>query len=237
MVPIAITSKQEFDHDKFRDHLLKICKKHKKQQRALAFAFIVYDLEDYTIHQILKNKDYWSALDKISGRHLSVFYINSRDTYYKERQRQIHAEEVRKRQKRMGKNYIGFLTAIPLKPTPLDNAMRFVEKEFQFDETLKHPFVLFFQTDGEEILDYFIVTLKQEKLEDAFLELRSHIKNSVKALEKVSPENYKNHQEIFNLIRKGIEEGKFYDFVNRKIVPKIGIGTIISLIGIIAHYY
>jgi hypothetical protein len=236
MVPIVINSKRKFDDDTFRDFLLEICKKHKEQQRALAFAFIVYDFDNYTIQQALKNKDYWSTLDKISGRHLSVFYINSQDSYYKRRQEEIYDEEVRKRNQNIRNGYISFLVPITPNPTPLDNAIGFIKKEFRLNENLEPPFVLFFQTDGEDILDYFIVTLKQERLEDAFLELRAHIKNSVKALEKVLPENYKNHQEIFNLIRGGIKDGKFYDFVKREMVSKIGLGTIISLIQTIAGH-
>lgn len=86
---------------------------------------------------------------------------------------------------------------------------------------LKHPFVLLFQTDGEDTSDFFVVALKQDKLEEAFLELRDHIKNAVDSLSKVKPEYFKNHQEIFDLIKDGVGNGKFYDFVRKKITSKI----------------
>ncbi|HPB85804.1 MAG TPA: hypothetical protein PLR63_08480, partial [Paludibacteraceae bacterium] len=89
--------------------------------------------------------------------------------------------------------------------------------------------------NDDNISDSFIVGLKQDRFEDAFLELRDHIKNAVESLNKVLPENYKNHQEIFNLIKSGVKSGKFYDFVNKKVKPILrGIETIISLVNLIA---
>lgn len=224
MVPIVINSGNQFDEESFKDYLLNLCKQHKAEQRALAFAFIVYDFDDHTINQIIKKEDYWNSLDKISGKFLSVFYINSQDSYYKRRQQEINSK----------KGYISLLVPITLKPTPLDNVIGFVKKEFDLEDNLKHPFVLFFQTDGEDISDFFVVALKQDKLEEAFLELRDHIKKAVDSLSKVKPEYFKNHQEIFNLIKDGVGNGKFYDFVRKKITSKIGIGTIISIIKLIA---
>lgn len=235
MVPIAIKDNKKFDEVEFKEYLLDLCEQQKKHKKALAFAFIVYDFDDQSITQILKNKDYWTNLDIVSGKFLSIFYINSQDSYYKRRQRQIYNEEQR-RQERGSQIGFSFLIPISLKPTPLDNAIGFLKKEFDLDDNLKHPFVLFFQTDGSDISDSFIVSLKQEKLEESFFELRDHIKNAVESLSNVKSEYFNNHQEIFNLIRSGVEGGKFNDFVKKKVVSKLGIGTIISLIKLIAGY-
>ena len=73
MVPLYITTKdKEFGHEDFVDYLTDLCRQHKEQGRALAFAFLAYDFEDNTITQMLKNKDYWATLDKISGKYLSA---------------------------------------------------------------------------------------------------------------------------------------------------------------------
>jgi hypothetical protein len=240
MVPIALKADKQFDEEEFKEHLLKLCNHHKKQKRALAFAFIVYDFDDQAINQILKHKDYWSNLDKISGKFLSVFYINSRDSYYKMRQKQIYNEEIQAAINSRESNICfrirntHFLIPLTPKPTPLDNAIGFIKKEFKLDDNLKHPFVLFFQTDGEDISDFFIVTLKQEKLEEAFFELRDHIKNAVDSLSEVKPEYIDNYQEIFDLIRSGVKDAKFNDFVKKKVVPKLSIREIISLIKLIS---
>lgn len=230
MVPIAITSDKQFDEEGFRNYLTDLCRKHKKEKRALAFAFLVYDFEDNTIQQILENPKYWTALDKISGRFLSVFYINSQDNYYKKRQKQIFTEEKRQQQSVSQKGYMQFLTPITLKATPLEKSIYFLKKEFGLDDNLKHPFILFFQTDGEELLDYFVVALQQEKLEEAFLELKSQIKTAVDSVSKVTPDNFKNHKEIFNLIKLRVEGENSRNFIKTKVISKIGIGSIISFV-------
>lgn len=231
MVPIAINKDQKFDYESFENYLIGVCKDHKSTGRALAFAFIVYDFDDYTITDILEKKSYWSSLDKISGKTLSVFYINSKDSYYARRQEQIYQDELEQFNRSIKRGELCRMVPVTRKPTPIDNAIGVIKKEFGLEENIKTPFVLFFQVDNDgNISDSFIVSLKQDKLEDAFLELRAHIKNAVESLGEVLPENYKNHQEIFNLLKIGVQEGIFYDSVKNKIISKLGIGSIISFI-------
>jgi len=234
MIPIVANKEHSFDAESFESYIMETTKMHKEQGRALAFAFIIYDFDNHTINQILKKEDYWSSLDKISGRNLSVFYINSQSDYYKRRQNEIFQEELRQREINSRKGYMSFLVPITKKNTPLDNAVGLIKTEFNIQDDIKLPAVLFFQTNEEAISDSFIITLKEEKLEDAFLELRDHIKNAVDSLSKVKEEYYGNHQDIFNLIRNGVEGGKFNKFVKKKITSKIGIGIIISLVKMIA---
>ena len=39
------------------DEILDICKQHKEEKRALAFAFLIYDFKDAAIHKVLKDED------------------------------------------------------------------------------------------------------------------------------------------------------------------------------------
>lgn len=126
------------------------------------------------------------------------------------------------------------MVPITLKSTPLDKSVKFLKSEFKLEENLEHPFVLFFQTDGEVILDYFAVALKQEKLEDAFIELKRQIESAVESMAKVTPDNFKNHQEIFNLIESGVKSNNIGHFIKTKVIPKIGIGSITSFIKLIS---
>lgn len=217
MIPIAYNENQGIDGNDFGNYLIQMCKQHRSQGKALAFAFIVYDFENHTIPDILKKRSYWNALHKISGNKLGVFYINSQDSYYKKRQNEIYKDELQKRKKNSQGGTLSFLIPITKKPIPIDNAIDFLKSEFQIDENIKTPFVLFFQLDNEDNLsDYFIVQLKKDKLEDAFLELKTHIKNAVNSLDKVSPENYENHQEIFELIKGELESSQLNRFIAKK---------------------
>jgi hypothetical protein len=236
MVPIVINDNQSFDDNSFKDYLLNICQTHKDQQRALAFAFIVYDFDDYTITQILQDKNYWTTLDKLSGQYLSVFYVNSQNEHYKRRQQEIYLEERNRQAENARKGIVSFFVPLMLKATPLDKTIALIKKDFEITDEIKHPLVIFFQSDGEEILDYFLVSLKQEKLEDAFLELKSLLKNAIEGIKRVTPDNFENHQEIFDLLKSEVKSGKLYNFINKKIVAKLGIGTIISLVKTIAGH-
>lgn len=228
-----MNSNREFTQETFREYLINLCKDRHRSKRALSFAFLVYDFEDHTIREILKKEEYWTALDKISGHFLSIFYINSKDSYYKRRQREIFFEEKRQQEHPSISGLTEFLVPIKPRSTPLDKTIEFLRKEFNIEERIKHPFVIFFQTDGDNIIDYFIVALKQDKVEDAFLELKRQISNAVDSLSEVKSKYSGNRQEIFELIRNGVQGGNYWEYINKKILSKIGIGTIISLIKII----
>lgn len=236
MVPIVVSKDQRFDDDSFKDYILKICKTHKNEQRALAFAFIVYDFDDYTITKILEDKKYWSVLDRLSEQYLSVFYVNSQDEYYTRRQQEIYYEEKQRRAENARKGYISYFVPLSLRATPLDKTIELIKSDFQIDENINHPFVLFFQTQGDTIIDNFIISLKQERVEDAFLELKAHLKHAVEGIKKVTPDNFENHQEIFDLLKGEVKSGEFYDFVSKKVISKLSIGTIISLVKTLAGH-
>lgn len=236
MVPIVISDNNYFDDKSFMQFLLQICETHKNEQRALAFAFIVYDFEDYTINKMLQDKNYWTVLDKLSSSYLSVFYVNSQNEYYKRRQNEIYMEEKKTQDEDLKKGNMSFFVPIKLKSTPLDKTIALIKNDFKIEEDLNHPLVLFFQSDGETIIDYFMVSLKQEKTEDAFLELKSILKNAVDGIKKVTPENFENHKEIFDLMKGQVQSGKLYNFISNKIAPKLGIGIILSIVRTIAGH-
>lgn len=231
MIPIAINENQKFDYKSFKEYLVCICKEHRYAGRALAFAFIVYDFEDYTITEILQKKNYWTSLDKISGKTLSIFYINSNDSYYNKRQEEIYQEELKQFDRSIKRGEMSYMVPVARGVTPVDNAIGIIKEGLGIEENIKTPFVLFFQVGKEDnISDSLLVNLKRDKLEDAFLELRDHIKNAVESLSEVLPENNRNHQEIFNLLKTGIKGGISGHSM------RLGIEVIISFVKHISGY-
>lgn len=234
MVPIVFNSHKNFDDESLRDHLMKLCNDHHEAKRALVFAFLVYDFEDNTVSQILENHHYWSALDKISGQFLSVFYINSRISYFTKRQREIQLE------RRAGTDFASrrglnqMLVPINISDSVLEKSNDYFKKEFAFEENLQHPFILFFQVDGELIIDYFVVSLKQDRLEEAFLELKRQITNAVAALKRITPENYNNHKEIFEQVKLSVQGANMHHYIKTKIIPKLNIKTLLSFIRVLS---
>ena len=54
-----------------------ICAEHLRTERAASFAFIFYDFKDEYIRQILADQGVFAKLDRLTGRKMSLFYLNA----------------------------------------------------------------------------------------------------------------------------------------------------------------
>ncbi len=202
MYPIQ-NSKEGFDETKFKDELLNICREHFVEGRALAFAFIVYRLSDPHINKILDDSHYFAALDEISGKKLTIFYIDN----------SLFAKPKQKLEQPISNDlYMKFLISLPGNLTSGNSSIINV---IGLESEIDSPFVVFFQVDGTKIMDHIVVKLDQEQVETSFLELKNLITRAVSSISEVSSKNYENKQEIFNLIETTITQYK-----NLKIITK-----------------
>jgi len=79
MIPIYEQGKGEgigYGFDDFLRRFVDICEEHKRDQRARAFAFILYDFENAAIRKVLKLQGGFARLDRLSGHDLSIFYLH-----------------------------------------------------------------------------------------------------------------------------------------------------------------
>jgi len=82
MVPIEEKGKSSgigYNYKPFLDRFIEICKNHLENKRSKSFAFIFYDFHNKEIRNILNSKSAFTHLDRLSGKELSVFYIDSKD--------------------------------------------------------------------------------------------------------------------------------------------------------------
>lgn len=79
MFPIFLNADDGMSFESFEDSFLKICKLHKVNGRALAFAFILYGNDQPHIFKILDDRFYWRALHERSGQYLTIFVIRQRE--------------------------------------------------------------------------------------------------------------------------------------------------------------
>jgi len=159
MYSIFLNSEDEgLDFNSFREKLIEICNSHRDANKALAFAFILYDFEDPQIHKVLNDKQYWLALNKISGEYLSVFSVN-----YKEE----------------GMKKTAFLTSFNYDDNPSTASNKLIEDYFGKGIEVNYPAILFFQVNEEKVIDALLVELREERIEEAFLELKQNIKTTV----------------------------------------------------------
>jgi len=118
----------------FKEKMIEICNTHRERNKALAFAFILYDFENPQISKVLKDTDYWIALNKISGEYLSVFSIN-----YK--------------LKDQGMDKIAHLSSFSFNDNPSDATNSLIEDYFGEDIEVNYPAILFFQVNEAAVLD------------------------------------------------------------------------------------
>ena len=74
------TTNEGYDINSFTECMISICNEHKKANRVLAFAFILYDFENPHLWKVLNDQVYWLALNEISGKYLTVFSLNYKVT-------------------------------------------------------------------------------------------------------------------------------------------------------------
>lgn len=204
MVPLKKVKEgfiEELNHDSFSTDIIDLCEKHKAEGRALAFAFLMFDFQNPQIVKIIEDKDYWNALHQLSGSHLSIFYINSKESHFGKDLNDSNIEEKRGLYEVDERHVI-----LPI-----------IKHYFELNYAVKLPSILFFQVADRMVIDYFLVNLEQEKIEDSFLELNGFIKEAVSNLEKIKKENYENSQPIFDAMKRGVNGKKFKTIMFKRI--------------------
>jgi len=200
MVPLKILIDGKINYiekNEFKGSIVELCERHEDKGRALAFAFLIYDFENPQIIKVLDDRDYWNALHQISGNLLSIYYIHSREQNFAEDLEE--ASPIEKRGLYKGTTEENYQIVVPM-----------LKNYFALDNYVKLPCVLFFQTNGQMVTDYFLVELKEGKIEESFLEIKSYIKAAVESLAMIEKENYSNSHGIFNNLKQsvGFEKNK-----------------------------
>jgi len=182
--------------DAFTKGIVDLCERHRKENRALAFAFLMYDFQNPQIFKILEDINYWNALNTISGEYLSVYYIHSPENTFGQDLSLHNAVEHR------------WLYPIDHR-MQLNRVTAMLRNYLAFDEHVRLPVILFFQVEGNLICDYFLIELFEDKMEESFLELKEYLSSAVNRLKMIAPENYGNVQAIFESMKHGVKHTKF----------------------------
>lgn len=177
-------SLQDFD-GKFRA----ICQSHIEEGRARAFAFILFDYGHPEVREVLANQKYWDALNRLSGRYLTVFSINL------ERE-----EALRSLSRERGRN--------PENELILDSVNDVLEKLFLTNLPSGRPRILFFQVHDGKILTPYVYDLRADSTQSAFQELQDALSNAVESVAKVQSELRKDSREVFELIKQSFSKRK-----------------------------
>src|SRR5271157_6144751 len=171
---------REISGEDFADNLLTFCNDLEKDQ-ILTFGFIIYDETTPEFRKILRDKDYWEALDRASGDKMMVFALSDkRETKYET------------------DNSIQFLTAFnQSRPSKTKSYSHILNEVFRNESLLVYPSILFFQVYQGEIYDVRFVPLKRGDVWNSMHEVQKLLESIAKVLTRITPENYGNRREIF----------------------------------------
>jgi hypothetical protein len=200
MYPIFINrNTQGLDFNEFIDTFFEICKNHQLDGRASAFAFIIYDFNNPHLYKILTDKDYWESLNRLSGNYLTIFSLFEQETKNK-----IDSNVYPK--------FIKLKFEAVKVETKKDISLSYKQiiETFFGSIEFKTPSILFFQVKDEIITDHFFVGLKENKIEEGFLELQQFVKESVKSIQQISPDNKENYSEIFKMLEISVNSAVWW---------------------------
>lgn len=209
---------EELDFESFSKRMIEICNDHRKQNRAMAFAFILYDFENPQVWKVLNDREYWLALNKISGNYLTVFSLNYRP---QTRSRPYHDE--------YGKSSY-MLTKIITEFNPSEGTNTLIDKYFGPNLKVSYPAILFFQVNSNEVVDSLLIELHEQQIEPAFLELRYYIQRAVNALKGIQQVNQANIKEIFDRLEREVRFARNLRRLNRVIKRAGSISELLSSI-------
>lgn len=183
MIPVFIhrqTVDQEigYQYHEFEKDFLSICERHYRAKRALAFAFVLYDLQNATVAKVLADKHYWNALDRRSGKFLTIYHIDTSKPEGKVVSRRFE--------------------------DPFQPATTIVKKHVSDTSFGYLPALMFFQVAENKVVDSLYIKLKEQEVESAFTELASYVSSAVDALKLIRKENRENRVEIFEQVKRNV---------------------------------
>lgn len=188
----------EFDGiESLERHILQKCKEHKEEKRAFAFALIVYDFYNPHINKILEDDKYFNALDYLSGKTLTIFYVNSD---YVNHQSNVAQQSNQIRLELSVEKVNGISNLSP----------KFLGEKLINSEYLPSPSIIFFNTSDYNITDYTIAKLRENEIEKGFNELLKIVGIAVDSLKNVQEDYRKNEKEVFNLLKQSINGSEFW---------------------------
>lgn len=211
----------------FYEKFIAICNEHRKENRAMVFAFILYDFQNPQLAKVLKDTDYWLSLNDLSGKYMTVFSIHYKPIV---RHKAGRGKDSESDSDGIIFTYSTFVTDYH---NPSESTNLLIEKYFGKGVEVKYPSVLFFQTDSEKIIDYTIIELDEKEIEQSFLELKTYIEKAVEALKLITDENKGNIQEIFNNVGgsvKGVRTRRVAAQKVKKITSLAELGS--SIVGL-----
>ncbi len=109
-----------------------------------------------------------------------------------------------------------YLTDISSFNNPSHESNDIIKKYFGDEIVAKYPAILFFQIQDGQVIDYTMIELEENLIEQSFLEIQGYINTAVEVMKNIDEDNRDNSKEIFDLVN--LQVG---DMRNRRTARKV----------------
>jgi len=157
-INVARLSISTLSTDDLRRYLIDLCAQ-SKQAGVVAFGCLIYDESTVELRKLLKDEDYWDALDKASGPSFEIFALRDEVKYGQESSGTIEMLTATShlRSRSQGYHFSALLNDY------------FGEKK----TTLVYPSFMLFLVEGNRVTHCRLIPLSRGGIHEAFLELQS----------------------------------------------------------------
>jgi hypothetical protein len=206
-----------YGFEDFQNRFLDICADHRASSRALAFAFLLFDIDTPEFMKMLRDPEYWDALHQISGRYLTVFALMADQPQYpydREYRSMVHVGAV---------------------SDPGKKVQLILKSYFGLDVRALLPAVMFFQVDEDRVSGYSFVQLGSNTVESAFNEIRHLLRDIADVLAKAESSSPQDGEVLFGAIKNRLRKRKAVHFVKdgKKVLASVKeIATLARMIGL-----
>lgn len=205
---------RSLEGEEFVSSIMTICDQLQKKHNILTFGFIIYDETTPQFRKLLRDKDYWEALDRVSGDKMMIFALSDTVDSISE-----------------GLGTIQFMTAFsPSRSNKTKSYSHLLNEVFDDEALLVYPSVLFFQVFEGNIYNYRLLPLRRDTIEESFSAVQKLFESIAKVLDQIAPENYQNCREIFELVKDDLLNQKYTMYILKG--PKV----LADFIGIVKNF-
>jgi len=185
--------------EQFEEYFETLCSEFQNNLDILTFGIIIYDETNPVIRKILRDSDYWSALDKASGEKMIIFSIK---------------DSVVPLPVAIKQSEKPFMVSFPQTDKDLTNSYSMlIKKIFGSKIPISYPSVLFFQIMNSNILDYLLVPLVQRNVWNSANSIQELFISVSDILNNIIEECYENRAEIFQLVKNELKRQKINSFI------------------------
>jgi hypothetical protein len=213
MIPIYLHGREGhrgYMFSDFSQNLMKICEEHQADNRACAFALIVYDMRKPWVNRVLDDPEFFIALDRVSGDTLSVFSIFDgllRGHQWNHDEALRTADDIETRSQEMLDRYFGL-------------------------SALRSPAVLFFQVLESKVDRYVSFELSAKSKDEAFDELRQILDACAKSMRDSVGKAVRDPNLAFDRLQKEIVQRKARRTIASVLRRATSIKEIVGLFGL-----